>query len=174
MTAVVYTVRNLTNGNLSFDDKTLRGTGATVTTTKLTDDLLAAYRMGLVALDPVPPNQAPGTVRFDPCQFPIPVRMVGGFQGLYTPASIVAVPVTTVDETPIKVVGFDGSRVNFRLRNTGANPVALGGSDVTFGDAVHILAAGALFNEVDAPNVAWWAVAQAGLPSTLVGLKVQT
>ncbi len=172
--STVYTVTKLTPGqNQSFDDKTLTDLRPSLQTRELTDDLLSAYYQGRVSILP-PPPQAEGGIVINPCQLPLPVRLIGGFQGLFTPTAIKAYDALIVGEQPTRMVGYDASRVNFRFRNSGSNLIAIGGVDVTFANAVYILQPGEIFNETFAPNVAWYAIAQIGLPSTLVGFAVQT
>lgn len=175
MSTTAINVRNITTYNQSFDDKTLTPGGSTVVH-RLTDDLLSAYWQGRVLLDPAPNTEelAIRTFSLNPCQLPLPMRLVGGFQGLFTPTSIQDGISQNVGDTPVMLVPPDNSRVNFRFRNTGPNPVGIGGPQVDFTTAVHILAVNEVFDERFTPNVAWYAIAQVGLPATLVGMAVKT
>lgn len=59
------------------------------------------------------------------------------------------------------------TRRGFRIRNTGDNPVAIGGAGITFANAAVVLQAGETWNENEAPGAAWSCLCDAGLASNL-------
>lgn len=65
------------------------------------------------------------------------------------------------------LVALAASRRGLRIKNAGANAVAIGGAAVAFATAAVILQAGETWNESEAPGAAWWCVCDAGLASTL-------
>ena len=59
------------------------------------------------------------------------------------------------------------TRRGIRIKNVGANPVAIGGSSLTFATAAIVLQIGDVWNEDEAPAAAWYCVCGTGLTSTL-------
>ena len=166
-------VSNITLNNQSFDDKTLVP-GAQVTVYGYSDDMLQGYALGHLLLDPKPNQAALQLFAINPCQLPLPVRLHGGFQGLYTPAEVTDLSPITVGDVVTKLLGRNDARTNFRFRNSGVNPIAIGGPQMTFANAYLILAPSGVLNETFAPNIAWYGICDAGLVGTLVGMAVVT
>jgi hypothetical protein len=59
------------------------------------------------------------------------------------------------------------ARRGFRVRNVGANAVALGGAGLTFAGAAVVIQPGETWNENEAPAAAWSVICDAALTSTL-------
>lgn len=102
----------------------------------------------------------------------IPVDIGGATVNVGTLAIQLAGTVT--DAAPVAIgagataiAAANAARRGMRLRNVGANPVAIGGAGVTFANAAVILQAGETWNENEAPGAAWYGICGAGLASTL-------
>lgn len=65
------------------------------------------------------------------------------------------------------IVAASTSRRGLRIKNAGANPVAIGGTGIAYATAAVILQAGETWNENEAPGAAWYSICGAGLTSTL-------
>lgn len=65
------------------------------------------------------------------------------------------------------IAGASAARRGLRMKNAGANPVAIGGAGVTFSNAAVVLQPGETWNENEAPGAAWYGICAAGLASTL-------
>jgi len=65
------------------------------------------------------------------------------------------------------VLTASGTRRGFRVKNVGANPVAIGGAGIVYASAVVLIQPGETWSEVDAPGAAWSAICDAALTSTL-------
>ncbi|BBF85396.1 hypothetical protein DLM_1780 [Aquitalea magnusonii] len=89
-------------------------------------------------------------------------RMTGNVNATIQTASSVLnraiVNVGTV-ETPLMAQRSD--RYGFRVLNSGATNIAIGGPGVTYATAVIVLAAGEVWNEETAPGAAWVAISDA-------------
>lgn len=59
------------------------------------------------------------------------------------------------------------ARRGFRIKNVGANPVAIGGAGLTFANAAVVIQSGETWNENEAPGAAWSAICDTGLASSL-------
>lgn len=117
----------------------------------------------------------------------VPVRTVVGqplevlFAGTVAPVlgSVTIIQATTVTNVePVAVTAVAGvlvaaaaGRRGLRVRNVGANAVAIGGAGVTFANAAVVIQPGETWNENEAAPAAWSAICDAALASTL---NVQT
>ena len=65
------------------------------------------------------------------------------------------------------LVAADASRRGLRVKNVGANAVALGGAGITFASAVIVVQPGETWYESEAAGAAWYCTCDAGLASSL-------
>jgi len=65
------------------------------------------------------------------------------------------------------LVAADASRRGLRVKNVGANPVAIGGAALVFAKAVVLVQPGETWYESEAAGAAWSCICDAGLNSTL-------
>jgi hypothetical protein len=73
----------------------------------------------------------------------------------------------SVTATAAVFAAVDTTRRGLRIKNSGTNPVAIGGATVTFSTAAIVILPGDVWNENEAPAAAWYAVCAATLASTL-------
>jgi hypothetical protein len=59
------------------------------------------------------------------------------------------------------------ARRGIRIKNVGANPVALGGTGIVYANAAVLIQPGETWNENEAPGAAWYVICDAGLTLTL-------
>lgn len=64
-------------------------------------------------------------------------------------------------------LALDATRRGFRIKNNGANPVAIGGAGLTFANAAVLIQPGETWNENEAAGAAWSCICDAALASTL-------
>lgn len=83
-------------------------------------------------------------------------------------------PALVTDSAPVAVtaaktvlLAASAARRGFRVKNVGANPAAIGGTGITFANAVIVIQPGETWNENEAAPAAWWAICEAGMASTL-------
>jgi hypothetical protein len=81
--------------------------------------------------------------------------------------SVVNVAPSAVTDVPVQILAASPTRKGARFRNVGEEPVALGGADVNFDDAVVIVQPGETWNENEAAPAAWSAVCGTGLVSNI-------
>ena len=100
----------------------------------------------------------------------IPVRVPAG-QTLPTKTYMAQ---TIANGVPVAVgaaagalVAADVARRGLRVKNVGANAVALGGAGITFGEAVIVVQPGETWYESEAAGAAWYCTCDAGLASSL-------
>ena len=81
---------------------------------------------------------------------------------------------TVANVAPVAVTAVAGvllaaaaTRRGFRVKNVGANPVAIGGAGLTFAAAAVLIQPGETWNENEAPAAAWSCICDAALASTL-------
>ena len=89
----------------------------------------------------------------------------------YLAAAVANVAPVAVTAVAAALVAASATRRGLRLRNVGANPVALGGAGVTFAGAAVVIQPGETWNENEAPGAAWYVICDAALASTV---NVQT
>jgi len=65
------------------------------------------------------------------------------------------------------LVAANAARRGFRVKNIGANPVAIGGAGLTFANAVLVIQPGETWNEDEAAGAAWVCICDATLTSTI-------
>jgi hypothetical protein len=83
----------------------------------------------------------------------------------YLAATVADADPVQVTEARTKVIDASVRRRGLRLRNTGVNPVAMGGATVTLANAVVVIQPGETWNENEAPGAAWYCITAAGLAS---------
>lgn len=89
--------------------------------------------------------------------------------------AVVAYQAATVSNpAPIAVTAVAGAlaaaasgRRGLRIKNAGANPVAIGGAGVVYATAAVIIQSGETWNENEAAPAAWYCICDAGMTSTL-------
>lgn len=101
---------------------------------------------------------------------PVPVKVPAG--GVlptkdYKAQAITDVAPVNVGAAAVALIAADPTRRGLRLRNVGANAVALIGAAGSFANAAVILNPGETWNEPEAPGAAWYGVCNAGLASTI-------
>ena len=168
-------VTNATTGPLSFDDQTLQAAGA-VSVYRLTNDILAGWRQGKLVISPDPGEAIPGLkslVALDPCQFPLPVRVIGGNQEVEGHVLAEGGPVNIAPGTRVMVSNADRRRRVFRVRNQGTEIVWLGGKNVTDETSLIPVGPGEIYTEKDVPAAAWWAYVAANVANQNGILRVQ-
>lgn len=156
---------------LSFDDVQLGvSDGASV---KVPDGVLVTN----TDAEPVPvrtPVGAPLEVNFAGTVAPV----LGDVTVINTTAE--AIPVienfasTVTNGAPVAVTDVAGvliaasaARRGLRIKNVGANPVAIGGAGVVYANAAVLIQAGETWNENEAPGAAWYCICDTGLAATL-------
>ena len=90
------------------------------------------------------------------------IPVISNFAATVTNGAAVA-----ASDVEAAIVALDATRRGLRIKNAGANPVAIGGTGITYATAAVILQAGETWNENEAPGAAWFAICDAGLTSTL-------
>jgi hypothetical protein len=83
------------------------------------------------------------------------------------PTAIVNGAAVAVNDVSTAITAGNPARRGLRLRNAGANPVAIGGAGVAFATAVIIIQPGEVWNESEAPGAVWHGICEAGLNSTI-------
>lgn len=152
-------ITNTTTGRVAFDDKALDAAQA-VEVHRLTDDILAGWRQGRLLIVPDPGEAIPGLkdyVVFDPCQFPIPVRVIGASAALSPNTLVDGAPITLLPGMATQIAASDRRRVVLRVKNMGNNTCWLGGASVTDATSLLPLEPGEIYTERDAPSAAWYA-----------------
>ncbi len=81
---------------------------------------------------------------------------------------------TVTNVAPVAVTAVAGAltagnpaRRGLRVKNVGADVVALGGAGIVFANAVVLIQPGETWNESEAPGAVWYCICDAGLVSTL-------
>lgn len=91
---------------------------------------------------------------------PVPTKQK--LAGIVTPYNPV-----NINAAGVLLFAQDLSRRGLRIRNVGANAVAIGGEGVTFDHATDIIQPGETWNENEAPGAEWHAICAAGMASTI-------
>jgi hypothetical protein len=96
-----------------------------------------------------------------------PVYINGTVSG--NPAAVTIVDNAAVNATAANgnVVAANANRVSIRVTNTGANPVAIGSSTLTWAKAAVIINPGDTWVEERGANLAWYCICNTGLATTL-------
>ena len=79
-----------------------------------------------------------------------------------------------VGDSATLIVGKNGTRRALRIGNVGINPVALGASGITWAKRVIVVAPGDVWTEDEAPNLAWYAITETGLLSSVTAQEVRS
>lgn len=100
----------------------------------------------------------------------IPVQQKVGAE--FATRQYMAATVTNVAPAPVTAaasvfLAAAAARRGFRVKNVGANAVAIGGAGLTFANAAVLIQPGETWNESEAACAAWSAICDAGLASTL-------
>jgi hypothetical protein len=101
---------------------------------------------------------------------PIPVRMpAGAFLPTkpYKAQAVTNVEPVNMAANAQAIVAADANRRGVRLRNVGANAVAIGGAGLIFSKAVVVIQPGETWAENEAAGAAWFGICDAGLTSIL-------
>lgn len=152
-------ITNTTTGRVAFDDKALEA-AQTVEVHRLTDDILAGWRQGRLLIAPDPGEAIPGLKEYivlDPCQLPLPVRIIGTAAALSPNTVVDGGPIILLPAVATQIVPSDRRRVVLRVKNMGINTCWLGGASVTDATSLLPLAPGEIHTERDAPSAAWYA-----------------
>lgn len=168
-------ITNTTGGLVVFDDKSLASLGV-VSVHRLTDDILAGWRGGSLLISPDPGGLIPGLVRItalDPCQLPLPVRIVGLPATSLGNVILDGAPVTLPVGVTTSLLPADRRRVLWRLRNTGAQPLWLGGATVNSTNGMIRLMPDEIYTERDAPGAQWYGHVPANLNALGTTVLVQ-
>lgn len=168
-------ITNATTGPLSFDDQTLPAAGV-VSVYRLSNDILSGWRQGKLVIFPDPSEAIPGLkslVAIDPCQFPLPVRIIGGNHEVEGHVLAEGGPVNIAAGTRVMVSNADRRRRVFRVRNQGTETVWLGGKNVTDENSLIPVLPGEIYTEKDVPAAAWWAYVAANVANQMGVLRVQ-
>jgi hypothetical protein len=86
---------------------------------------------------------------------------------VYQAQAVTDVAAVAVTAVRAALVAADANRRGLRIRNVGANAVAIGGAALTYAGAAVILQPGETWNESEAPGAAWYCVCDAGMASNL-------
>ena len=78
----------------------------------------------------------------------------------------------TVTSTATSLVAANAERKSLRFFNTGAFPVAIGSSSLTWSTRSIVLNTGDLWVEDDAPNLSWYGICNSGDSSTITAQEV--
>lgn len=169
-------ISNSTTGRVSFDDKVLDAAGSLMVH-RLTDDILAGFGQGRLLISPDPTKAIPGLaalVAINPCQLPLPVRIVGTTQNMVVGNKLVDAPMVSVPHTSrLMFLDVDRRRVMWRARNVGTVPLWFGGADVTDANGFVSLLPGEIYTERDVPAAAWHVYVAANLNNISGTLIVQ-
>jgi hypothetical protein len=82
-------------------------------------------------------------------------------------ATVTNVAPVAVNDAAALMLAAGAARRGVRVKNMGANPVALGGAGIVFSNAVVLLQPGETWNENEAPGAAWYCICEAGMASTV-------
>jgi hypothetical protein len=85
----------------------------------------------------------------------------------YLAAAVANVAAVAVTATVGVLIAVGATRRGLRLRNAGANAVAIGATGVTFAAAAVIIQPGEAWIETEAPGAAWYCICNTGLTSTI-------
>lgn len=86
---------------------------------------------------------------------------------LYQAAVVTNVAPLAVTAVAGVMLAASATRRGFRVKNNGANAVAIGGAGIVFADAVVLIQPGETWNENEAPGAAWYAICDAAAASSL-------
>ena len=85
----------------------------------------------------------------------------------YLAAAVTNVAPVGVTAAAAAMLAAAPARRSIRVRNVGANAVALGGAGLAYASAAVLIQPGETWLESDAPGAAWYCICDAGLASTL-------
>jgi hypothetical protein len=85
----------------------------------------------------------------------------------YLAAAVTNVAPVGVTAAAVAMLAAAPARRSVRVRNVGANAVAIGGAGLAYGSAAVLIQPGETWMESDAPGAAWYCICDAGLASTL-------
>lgn len=89
-------------------------------------------------------------------------RMTGDVNAtIKTASSVLNKPILNVGTVETTLMTGRADRIAFRVLNSGATNIAIGGPGVTYATAVIVLAAGDVWQEETAPGAAWVAISDA-------------
>ena len=168
-------VTNTTTALVAFDDKTLPP-AQSVMVARLTDDILAGFGQGRLLITPDPTKAIPGLaqlIALNPCQLPLPVRVVGEQAHQVGNSLVDTPPITVPHGMRIEFLSGDRRRILWRLRNTGTEPLWLGGNAVTDANGFILVMPGQIYTERDVATASWHAYVPANLTNTDGTLLVQ-
>jgi hypothetical protein len=177
MTGRIYEwrVTNTTTARVSFDDKTL-DPSRSIMVSRLTDDILAGFGQGRLLIDPDPTKLIAGLaqlVGINPCQLPLPVRIIGEQTQTVGHSLVDTPPITVPHSTRVEFLHADRRRVLWRLRNVGTQPLWLGGNSVTDANGFILVLPGQVYTEQHVPATAWYAYVPSNMTNTDGALLVQ-
>jgi hypothetical protein len=169
-------ITNTSGGQVLFDDKSLQQQGS-VSVYRLTDDILSGWRQGQLLIVPDPSGLIPGMkniTAIDPCQLPLPVRIVGNTVS-YSESNVVVdgAPINVPLTTTTSIANSDRRRRVLRVRNTGSQPFWFGGRTVDATNGMILVMPGEIYTERDAPTAEWYAYVAANLSNIGTTILVQ-
>ena len=85
----------------------------------------------------------------------------------YLAAAVTNVAPIGVTAAAVAMLAAAPARRSVRVRNVGANAVAIGGAGLAYASAAVLIQPGETWMESDAPGAAWYCICDAGLVSTL-------
>lgn len=155
-----WTLRNATTGMLSFDDITLPAGGSAVVY-RLTNDVLAGWQQGKLVISPDPGQAMPGLkqlMALDPCQLPLPVRVIGEHKhACETHILAEGGQVTVPSGARVMIANADRRRRLLRVRNIGTRTLWLGGKTVTNLNSLIPVEPNEVYVEEYVPCAEWYA-----------------
>lgn len=152
---------------MNFNRLDFLSTVACVVTFIISDGLVDISQLDGANVNATIANAFPLAVSNDRGSPGLPVYVNGTISGNPTAVAIVDDASVAASAAVGAVVAALSNRVSLRVTNTGANPVALGSSGLTWAKAAVIIQPGDTWVEERGANLAWYCICNTGLASTL-------